>query len=93
MVIFRIMGQNREVFITVRVEETDYFRREGFDVHTTVSISNVRSAVLIVILACTQLCSVDRSVYCFENAGSSGLGSELNKQTIQFFQTLKLKMK
>jgi len=33
------MGQNREVFITVRVEESDYFRREGYDVHTTASIS------------------------------------------------------
>jgi len=33
------MGQNREVFITVKVEESDYFRREGYDVHTTASIS------------------------------------------------------
>lgn len=33
------LGQNREVFITVRVEESDYFRREGYDVHTTASIS------------------------------------------------------
>jgi DnaJ-class molecular chaperone len=34
--VFRMsMGQNREVFITVRVEESDYFRREGYDVHTT----------------------------------------------------------
>ena len=28
--VFRMsIGQNREVFITVRVEESDYFRREG----------------------------------------------------------------
>ena len=33
------MGNSREVFITVRVEESDYFRREGYDVHTTASIS------------------------------------------------------
>jgi len=33
------LGQNREVFITVRVEESDYFRREGYDVHTTAHIS------------------------------------------------------
>jgi len=33
------MGQNREVFITVKVEESDYFRREGYDVHTTANIS------------------------------------------------------
>eukprot|EP00092_Neocalanus_flemingeri_P032078 GFUD01034866.1.p1 GENE.GFUD01034866.1~~GFUD01034866.1.p1 ORF type:complete len:414 (+),score=122.68 GFUD01034866.1:81-1322(+) len=33
------MGQGREVFITVRVEESDYFRREGYDVHSTASIS------------------------------------------------------
>lgn len=33
------LGQGREVFITVRVEESDYFRREGHDVHTTSNIS------------------------------------------------------
>lgn len=33
------LGQNREVFITVRVEESDYFRREGYDVHTTANMS------------------------------------------------------
>jgi len=33
------IGQGREVFVTVRVEESDYFRREGYDVHTTANIS------------------------------------------------------
>jgi len=33
------MGQGREVFVTVRVEESDYFRRSGCDVHTTANIS------------------------------------------------------
>ena len=33
------LGQGQEVFVTVRVEESDYFRREGQDVHTTASIS------------------------------------------------------
>merc|ERR1719481_1403500 len=33
------MGQGREVFVTVRVEESDYFRRSGCDVHTSANIS------------------------------------------------------
>jgi len=33
------LGDGQEVFVTVRVEESDYFRREGQDVHTTASIS------------------------------------------------------
>ena len=48
------MGQNREVFITVRVEETDYFRREGYDVHTTASIG-ISQALLGGIISLTGL--------------------------------------
>jgi len=48
------MGQNREVFITVRVEESDYFRREGYDVHTTASIS-ISQALLGGIIRLTGL--------------------------------------
>ena len=33
------LGGGQEVFITVRVAESDYFRREGQDVHTTAYIS------------------------------------------------------
>ena len=33
------LGGGQEVFITVRVAESDYFRREGQDVHTTAHIS------------------------------------------------------
>jgi len=33
------LGQGQELFVTVRVEESDYFRREGQDVHTTAAIS------------------------------------------------------
>jgi len=33
------LGQRREVFVTVRVEESDYFRREGNNIHTTANIS------------------------------------------------------
>lgn len=33
------LGQGQEVFVTVRVEESEYFRREGQDVHTTAAIS------------------------------------------------------
>jgi len=33
------LGGGQEVFITVRVAESDYFRREGQDVHTTAFIS------------------------------------------------------
>jgi len=33
------LGQGREVFITVKVEESDYFRREGYDIHTNANIS------------------------------------------------------
>ena len=48
------MGQNREVFITVRVEESDYFRREGYDVNTTASIS-ISQALLGGIIRLTGL--------------------------------------
>jgi DnaJ family protein A protein 3 len=33
------LGQGQEVFVTVRVTDSDYFRREGHDVHTQASIS------------------------------------------------------
>ena len=33
------LGGGQEVFVTVRVAESDYFRREGQDVHTTAYIS------------------------------------------------------
>jgi len=33
------LGQGQEIFVTVRVEESDYFRREHQDVHTTAAIS------------------------------------------------------
>ena len=57
MMMFRMsMGQNREVFITVRVEESDYFRREGYDVHTTASISiSISQALLGGIIRLTGL--------------------------------------
>ena len=29
----------QEIFVTVRVEESDYFRREGNDVHTDADVS------------------------------------------------------
>ena len=38
--LFRLsLGGGQEVFITVRVAESDYFRREGQDIHTTAFIS------------------------------------------------------
>ena len=53
--VFRMsIGQNREVFITVRVEESDYFRREGYDVHTTASIG-ISQALLGGIISLTGL--------------------------------------
>ena len=33
------VGGNSEIFVTVRVEPSDYFRREGYDVHTDANIS------------------------------------------------------
>merc|ERR1719430_2777363 len=39
------LGNGQEVFVTVRVEESDYFRREGQDVHTQASIS-ISQAIL-----------------------------------------------
>ena len=33
------IGGNQEIFVTVRVESSTYFRREGADVHTDASIS------------------------------------------------------
>ena len=33
------IGGNSEIFVTVRVEPSDYFRREGYDVHTDANIS------------------------------------------------------
>ena len=33
------LGGGQEVFITVRVEASDYFRREEYDIHTTAYIS------------------------------------------------------
>lgn len=33
------VGGNSEIFITVRVEPSEYFRREGYDVHTDANIS------------------------------------------------------
>ena len=39
------LGGQREIFITVRVEESDYFTRNGYDVHTTAFI---REALIFV---------------------------------------------
>ena len=33
------LGQGQEVFITVRVEGSDYYKRDNYDVHTTAYIS------------------------------------------------------
>ena len=33
------IGGNQEIFVTVRVEPSNYFRREGADVHTNATIS------------------------------------------------------
>ena len=33
------VGGNNEIFVTIRVEQSDYFRREGFDVHSDANIS------------------------------------------------------
>ena len=33
------VGGNNEIFVTIRVEPSDYFRREGYDVHTDANIS------------------------------------------------------
>ena len=33
------IGGNKEIFVTVRVEPSTYFRREGVDVHTDANIS------------------------------------------------------
>ena len=33
------IGGNKEIFVTVRVEQSTYFRREGFDVHSDAKIS------------------------------------------------------
>jgi len=35
----RLTTGNQEVFVTVRVDESDYFTREGYDVHTKANIS------------------------------------------------------
>lgn len=41
----RLSLGNREVFVTVRVEESSYFRREGYDIHTNANIS-ISQAIL-----------------------------------------------
>lgn len=33
------IGGNKEIFVTVRVEQSNYFRREAFDVHSDANIS------------------------------------------------------
>ena len=33
------IGGNEEIFVTVRVEPSTYFRREGADIHTDATIS------------------------------------------------------
>jgi len=33
------IGGNKEIFVTIRVEQSKYFRREGFDVHSDANIS------------------------------------------------------
>ena len=33
------VGGNQEIFVTVRVEQSNYFTREGADVHTNATIS------------------------------------------------------
>ena len=39
-VLFRLsLGGGQEVFITVRVDDSDYFTRDKYDVHTTAYIS------------------------------------------------------
>jgi len=48
------LGGNQEVFVTVRVEDSDYFRREGYDIHTTASIS-ISQALLGGIIRITGL--------------------------------------
>jgi len=41
----RLTLGNQEVFVTVRVEDSDYFTREGYDVHTSANIS-ISQAIL-----------------------------------------------
>lgn len=41
----RLSLGNQEIFVTVRVEESDYYRREGYDVHTNANIS-ISQAIL-----------------------------------------------
>ena len=38
-------GQGQEVFLNIRVEESDYFRRDGYDIHTDAHIS-ISQAIL-----------------------------------------------
>merc|ERR1711973_529196 len=41
----RLSLGNQEVFVTVRVEESEYFTREGYNVHTNANIS-ISQAIL-----------------------------------------------
>lgn len=34
------VGSNNEVFVTFKVEESSYFKRDGPDVHTDCTVSN-----------------------------------------------------
>lgn len=43
--VFRTNVNRKEVFVTVRVEKSDYFRRDGADIHTEANIS-ISQAIL-----------------------------------------------